>query len=123
MEEQFDDHRNGNAGQSHSQESQSGRERVLDRTPDHSVTATMSTAHKNGALFLLHQIAKLMTAFYAQTVVKSMYKGQQLVTSRVERTVTITPSADEETRRRGAEMQLPGDRRKVERWRAPPRLC
>jgi len=47
------------------------------------VTATMSTAHKNGALFLLPQIAKLMTAFYAQTVVKSMYKGQQLVTSRV----------------------------------------
>jgi hypothetical protein len=36
MEEQFDDHRNGNAGQSHSQEGQSGRERVLARTPDHS---------------------------------------------------------------------------------------
>ena len=83
MEEQFDDHRNGNAGQSHSQESQSGRERVLARTPDHFRYRYDDTSHINGALFLLHQIAKLMTAFYAQTVVKSMYKGQQLVTSRV----------------------------------------
>ena len=33
-------------------------------------TATISTSHKDGALFLLHQIAKLMAAFYAQKIVK-----------------------------------------------------
>jgi hypothetical protein len=67
-------------------------------------TATISTTHKNGTLFLLHQIAKLIASSYAENIggvsaqVKNTSQGAWTVI------ITIIPSADGETRRRAAKV-------------------